>query len=187
MLSQYQAVCSRVHCGVCEWNCCSKNYKSAFCRLLRCNLGNTIFFYYNIRVEEHSSANWIELYNAEDGFLHQNNLAEYAEVSYSSSKWGYETVSFSSGAQVNFQVEAMIGYTHRQVTGSMIVPCVFTGETSGWSEIQTVTIGESLTPTSSPFNEPKQAEQLEIIMGIAITVAVIGAGLGLLIYLIKKK
>jgi hypothetical protein len=160
------------------------------------NLGNTVFFYYNIRVKEHSSANWIELYNAEDGFLHQNDQSEYTEVSYSSSRWGYETVSFSSGAQVDFQVEAMIGYTHRQVTGGMIVPWVFTGETSGWSATQTLTIGEiqtqtspepTSTPTSSSFNEPKQTEQIEIIIGAAITLVVICAGLGLLVYLIKRK
>ena len=41
------------------------------------------------------------------------------------------------------------------------------------------------TPTSSP--EPQQPIQLETIVGVAITVAVIGAGIGFLIYLIKRK
>jgi hypothetical protein len=43
------------------------------------------------------------------------------------------------------------------------------------------------TPTITPYQEPQQTEQLEIIIGAAIAVAVIGAGLGLLIYLIKRK
>ena len=40
------------------------------------------------------------------------------------------------------------------------------------------------TPTSSPYPEP--AEQ-ETMFGVAITIAVIGAGLGLLVYFIKRK
>jgi hypothetical protein len=43
------------------------------------------------------------------------------------------------------------------------------------------------TPTITPYQEPQQTEQFEIIIGAAIAVAVIGAGLGLLIYLIKRK
>jgi len=41
-------------------------------------------------------------------------------------------------------------------------------------------------PTSTPYIEPQPAEQ-ELILGAAVTVAVIGAGLGLLVYLIKRK
>jgi hypothetical protein len=43
------------------------------------------------------------------------------------------------------------------------------------------------TPTPTPTQEPQQTEQPEIIIGVAITVAVIGAGMVLLIYLIKRK
>jgi hypothetical protein len=43
----------------------------------------------------------------------------------------------------------------------------------------------TLTPT--PSEEPQQTEQLEIIVGVVIAVAVFGAGLGLLIYLVKRK
>jgi hypothetical protein len=41
-------------------------------------------------------------------------------------------------------------------------------------------------PTSTPYDEPQLAEQ-EVILSVAVIVAVIGAGLGLLIYLIKRK
>jgi len=40
-------------------------------------------------------------------------------------------------------------------------------------------------PTSTP--KPQQTEQLSPIIGVAIIVAVFAAGLGLLIYLIKRK
>jgi len=43
------------------------------------------------------------------------------------------------------------------------------------------------TPTITPYQEPQQTEQQEIIVGVAITLAVIGVGLGLLLYLIKRK
>jgi hypothetical protein len=43
------------------------------------------------------------------------------------------------------------------------------------------------TPTPTPPQEPQQTDQFEAILGAAIAVAVIGAGLGLLIYLIKRK
>ena len=44
----------------------------------------------------------------------------------------------------------------------------------------------SQEPTSTPYNEPQQREQ-EIIVGVTFATAVFAAGLGLLIYLIRKK
>jgi hypothetical protein len=44
----------------------------------------------------------------------------------------------------------------------------------------------STSPTPTPSQEPQQT-QIEEIAGVAITAVVIGAGLGLLIYLIKRK
>jgi hypothetical protein len=43
------------------------------------------------------------------------------------------------------------------------------------------------TPTPTPPQEPQQTDQFEAILGAVIMVAVIGTGLGLLIYLIKRK
>jgi len=93
----------------------------------------------------------------------------------------------------------------------------FTGERSDWSAIQTLTIGESQTPTPSPEPTPTPdqtpppspeitptppnmgptsppeheplltQEQLKIIVGVSIAAAVTGAGVGLLIYIIKRK
>jgi hypothetical protein len=116
-----------------------------------------------------------------------------------------------AGGEVDFQVEAFIGYEKR-------VDFFFLGdeghyyytftafERSGWSETQTITIPEGQTSTLSsamttptPNQEPQQAEQVEISIDVSIgvaeidpdtyvviAVAVVGAGLGLLIYLIKR-
>jgi hypothetical protein len=42
------------------------------------------------------------------------------------------------------------------------------------------------TPTSSPYNGPQPSE-FEVILGVVFIVVIIGAGLGLLLYLIKRK
>jgi hypothetical protein len=104
------------------------------------------------------------------------------------------------GVEVDFQAQALIGYFDRNDYGYYI----FTGESSDWSNTQTITIGESQTPTPSPattptstsppsttptptpYNEPQQTKQ-EVIIVAVVAAAVIGAGLGLLIYLIKRK
>ena len=49
------------------------------------------------------------------------------------------------------------------------------------------TTSPSITPTPSPTQENQQTQQLETIIIAAITAAVLGAGLGLLAYLIKRK
>jgi hypothetical protein len=103
----------------------------------------------------------------------------------------------STGDQVDFQVQAFIGYnTKFQTPPSQFDPrpsdyYLFTGESSGWSSTQTITITEGKTPTSpaptaTPYSEHQSAEQ-ELIIGVAITVAVTAVGLGLLLYLIKRK
>jgi hypothetical protein len=105
-----------------------------------------------------------------------------------------------AGSQTDIQVEAMIGYVHRVIEGNS-APWVFTGETSGWSETQTISIpantplnptstpptSPSQSPTPTPYQEPQQTELTEAIVGGVIAIVVIGAGLGLLIYLIKRK
>jgi hypothetical protein len=170
----------------------------------------TINFFYNIRIKGHFSGDWIELYRASDGYLTQSDL-QYTVISYvwggdADTVMGTKMIKLPAGGQVDFQVEAMIGYVHREIT--IPVPgtgWVFTGETSGWSNTQTITIGESQTPTpspattptptapnmgptSAPTQEPALApEQLEVIIGAAVAVAVLSVSLGLFIYLIKRK
>ena len=65
------------------------------------------------------------------------------------------------------------------------VPTPTPSPTASPTPTQTPTSTPEQTPTPSP--EPQQPIQLETIVGVAITVAVIGAGIGFLIYLIKRK
>jgi hypothetical protein len=95
---------------------------------------------------------------------------------------------------LDFRVKARIGYYYPYGPGVQILGYDFYGQESDLSPTQTITIGESQTPTPSPATTPSptnytanQLTEQEIIAGAAITAAVIGAGLGLLIYLIKRK
>jgi len=101
------------------------------------------------------------------------------------------------GGEVDVQVQALFGdfhaepYVHLVPLPAPTYDFYFVGTKSDWSETQTIRIGESQSPSPEPttptsYNEPQPSEQ-EVILGAAITVALLGAGLGLLIYLIKRK
>jgi len=163
-------------------------------------LGQTVNFYYNIRFKGHFEKDWTELYRASDGYPHQWSDSDYTVITFlSETGTTIEAIGFSrtfdDGAKVDYQVEAMIVYIRRDAS-TAFAPWVFTGEKSGWSNTQTLKIAESQTPTpaptftpeptSTPYSEPQIIEQ-DAILGIAVTVAVLGLGLGFLFYLIKRK
>jgi hypothetical protein len=99
--------------------------------------------WYNIRIKGHFEDNWKELYSPE-GYI-QDSGAEYTVRSYGSggSEYGINTLSksivFSAHAEVDFQVEALIGHSHRDAS-TFLSPWVFEGEVSGWSTTQTIII-----------------------------------------------
>ena len=150
-------------------------------------------FFYNVRIRT-SDENWTDLYDAEDGYPTQSN-SDYTVLSYRLGESAYYppedyplSPSMKVGilpteGQVDFQVEAMIGYRDRGVYANGTMPYVIKGEKSGWSNTQTLAIGESQTPTPSPLPNPYEIS----IAGMAFIAAVFVAGLGLLIYLIKRK
>jgi hypothetical protein len=113
------------------------------------------------------------------------------------------------GGKADFQVQAFIGYMTCvddpfvpgiPVYDPTITPhhFVFIGEEGDWSDTQTITIPasqmQSPEPTSSPeatltptpYSEPQSTEQT-VILGLAITVAVLAVCIGLLLFLIKRK
>ena len=103
-----------------------------------------------------------------------------------------------TGTQTDIQVEAMIGSIGRQLNPNAtsqidMYPYVFTGETSGWSNTQTVTLPAntplSPNPTPSPETTPSPLPNPYVtpIIGVTIMVIVFLASLSLLIYLIKRK
>jgi hypothetical protein len=91
--------------------------------------------------------------------------------------------------EVDVQVQALFGdfravpYVHLFPLPAPTYDFYFEGTTSDWSNTQTVTIGESKTPTPSLVTP----EIVNIILGAVIVAVVFGAALGLLIYLIKRK
>jgi hypothetical protein len=101
-----------------------------------------------------------------------------------------------TGTQTDIQVEAMIGSIGRQFNPNAtsqidMYPYVFTGETSGWSNAQTVTLPAntplSPNPTPSPAATPTPTTSQEPIIVVTIVLAIICVGVGLLIYFIKRK
>ena len=157
--------------------------------------GHEVNLYYKVRVKGHFEEDWSlpETFSESDSAERvPQSSSEYTVLS---------LVNFyPSGAQVDYQVEAFVGhfYTDYYPEGHAIqfpVTVFQVDETSGWSSPQTIVIGEIQTqtpspeptsPTQMPDEEPQQLEQ-EVILGVAVTVAVIVTGLGLLVYLIKRK
>jgi len=128
----------------------------------------TINFYYNVRIKGHFSEDWKGLYYASDGYPSQDSGSEYTVLSYQGRYSPTEGMSFQTSAlmttfpvdaQIDFQVEAMIGYVSRvynpDATEQLAMwPWRFTGETSGWSNTQTITIPTTPSPTTSPTPTP---------------------------------
>jgi len=159
--------------------------------------GNYTSLYYNVQFKGQYTDEW----NNARAFYNASN-SEYTVISISLIPY-----QIPDGSPLDFQVRAFIGYAVRKAYDSILPPEMmiyyeYIGQAGDWSNTQTITIGESQTsspeptiptfptpspePTSSPYSEPQVTGQ-ELILGIAVTVAVLGAGLGLLLYLIKRK
>ncbi len=158
--------------------------------LLEIENGYTAGFYYNIRWKGHSEEEWHVVCHSSDGFLSRDSGAETVfscQGEYSSTEGLTLTTqvisaTFPPNAQIDFQVEAMIGFIQHRVTSTHSYD-VFEGETSGWSNTQTITISEGQTPTYPPANP----ELVNTILGVIIVAVILGAPFGLLIYFTKRK
>jgi hypothetical protein len=128
--------------------------------------GWNISLFYNIRLKEHTTENWTEFYDPEDGYPYQSPgpTQTFIELgTFGDSGFTLRSVSkiieVTSGTHEDFQVEAMIGYLHRvpnpNATGLIdMYPWVFTGETSSWSTTQTITPPPSNKSASIPTESP---------------------------------
>jgi hypothetical protein len=150
--------------------------------------GNMSRLYYNIRYHGHFAVTDMWSYcpiSPSDGYINASN-SEYTVVSLS-------PLSYGVGDQVDYQVQALIGYDEPKYSTGILgdqppyfVGYHFTGEASDWST-QTLTIAPTPSLAPTPSQEPQQTEQIETILATVIVIAVIVAGLGLLIYLVKRK
>jgi hypothetical protein len=175
--------------------------------------GNTINMFYNVRYKGTFGQDWTRVYSGERSVWYNYDNPDdnygYKIQNYASQNTVIVISSSASQGEMDIQVEALKGYTNRTLIDGHIwfsvVGYTFYGEESGWSNTQTITLGESQTltpspaatptptptnfgPTSPPEQEPLLTqEQLKIIIGVSIVAAVTGAGLGLIIYIIKRK
>lgn len=154
--------------------------------------------YYNVRVKLHSSDEWNALFGPRRGDG-EPNYAEPSDSEYTviylgsvfppsskdrsssylyveSNTGNFEGLEVPSGEQVDFQVEAMTGYFALQP----VMPAqyyVFSGEKSGWSKTQTITV-PFLTSTPTPLSETlKTVAPVLAIIGAALIIGVIGVAL----------
>jgi hypothetical protein len=159
---------------------------------------STEHLYYQIRMKGHFQPEWSNI-----SYIQANPHSEYTVLTYAlggnnaSGNFDSRLEEISSGDTLDFQVQAQIWHYvpsddfYSQFGGGWLFRM---SDYSDWSNTQTITISESQTPTPSPETTPFPTNytgvgltETEIIIGAIIAVAVIGAGLGLLIYLIKRK
>jgi hypothetical protein len=153
---------------------------------------------YNVRVKLHSSEQWNELFGPRRGdgepnyaspsdseftviivgtlFPPSGNDGPTSYLNIWSNTGNFEGLEVPSGEQVDFQVEAMIGYFALQP----VMPAqyyAFSGEKSGWSETQTLTV-PVLSPTPLPLDEALKT--MAPVLGVTVTVLVLSLiGIGL--------
>ena len=120
--------------------------------------GQNISFYFNVREKGHYEENWTIVYSPDLGYLTESN-SEYTVTSYSLDEnvFPFWNEISSSGGQVDFQVQALIGYVSRIYNPNATLqidmyPWAFTGETSGWSNTQTVNVPSNSTSASTSPN-----------------------------------
>lgn len=153
--------------------------------------GNYTSLYYNVQFKGQYTDEW----NIARAFYNASN-SEYTVISISLIPY-----QIPDDSPLDFQVRAFIGYAVKKAYDSILPPEMkyyyeYIGQAGDWSNTQTITIGESQTsspeptiptsPTQMPDEEPELSEQ-EAILGVAVTIAIVSAGLGLLLYLIKRK
>lgn len=117
--------------------------------------GKEINLYYNVRVKGHFGEDWEELYplyKASSNHPVQSS-SEYTVLSLSA--------NYPDGAQVDFQVEAILGYYYDAMAGRPTVPLyvLASADSSGWSSTQTLTIDWNATIT---VDEPTSSDDATI-------------------------
>lgn len=117
--------------------------------------------FYNVRMRA-NGGDWHLLYPNNSSLPAKSN-GKYTILSYPSGHLGLEyqfhlgyiAQNLSTGDEVDFQVQAMIGSIHRVFNASAtnqldMYPYIFTGEVSEWSNTQTIIIPANTSPNPSP-------------------------------------
>jgi len=199
--------------------------------------GSTYHLYYNVRTKPHFGGNWTERYpvidrpnspyNADSKSwsiskyltnefhspLPSKPNSDYTVISYAlnGDNAYYSFYGLPSNAQIDFQVEAIVGHDSQAwyvqhplypEYGGFYEPAIAYDTDSGWSNTQTITIdanASTTTPNASPSQnststpEPQQTEPLQsepfptlLVVAVAVTVVTVVA-VGVLVYFKKRK
>ncbi len=116
--------------------------------------------YYNVRFKGHFTNEWVVTYYVESPYPKHSN-STFTVLTFGAFS-DCRSPQIIPGGQIDFQVQALIGYGHREYDPSQTVqilmwPWVFTGQTSDWSNTQTLTIpgrSESVSPTPTTPENP---------------------------------
>jgi len=113
---------------------------------------NTVNLHYLVRVKGHFDDSWVEL-----GHIHSSGSV-YTQVSYALGQGALYPILMNVPVRgkLDFQVEALAGYYTPVYHTLYQVGEDFHGETSRWSNTQTITIVES-APTATPTPSPSQS------------------------------
>jgi len=163
--------------------------------------GNTINMFYNVRYKGTYGKDWTFRYGGERMIMYSagpDDIYGYKIQDYASQNTIIVIESPAQQGQMDIQVETLKGYTNQTTIQSHIFMSVvgytFYGEKSGWSNTQTLTIGETQMPTSSPAATPTLTPTVtptstpyQIPITIVTFAAIVAAVLILLVYLIKRK
>ncbi len=120
---------------------------------------HTISLYYDVRFKGHYADEWTDVYNSgpfnpylkttnSDSTILTFKIGDPNGLTYLGTTPFY---GIPSNGQVDFQVQAMIGYTYAYQSIQAYAPYTFSGEVSSWSNTQTITAGNySISTSSSP-------------------------------------
>jgi hypothetical protein len=117
--------------------------------------GQEYNLYYNIQVKGHFGESWRDFGEL---YVIQSNSG-YTAVS--SAIIGEDNiVNYDAGSQLDFRVQASIGYKYDEISGRLFIPyigpvwVVVPTEYSGWSSVKTFTIPGSLPSQTTTLSPP---------------------------------
>lgn len=137
--------------------------------------GNWTSLYYNLRWEPHFTQNDWTYYpemppaNVPSSEYIQASQTDHTIIPISTS---YLPATYSNGTQIDFQVQALIGYEEPfYASGSTIAGSagyLFIGQSSDWSSSQTLVFGEPLTANPSTVPTPNSTSTVPELSWLVI-------------------
>jgi len=163
---------------------------------------HTANLFYNVSYKGHYEPDWTYYLKGDFG----RDYHEATDIPQSTSDYTVVQIRAPNEGEMDFRVQAQIGYyttteLNIAIPGGPFTVTTFTGEASGWSDTQTITIdanGSTSTPNTSPPQnststpEPQEQEQpqsepfLTALVAVVSVVSIVLVGIGLLVYFKKR-